>query len=264
MEPRALFTYVVAGMFLLFVAGIVTAAAIDSVAGTWFRGWLPDSWSLQWYRYAFEDLDLARVLTTTAVVCVTVTAIALIVGTPAAYALARVRWPGRPLVMTILVLPLLVPDITYGLPLATLLLTFHLSPWLPGVIVADLVPALPFVVLILTPFFEQIDPSLEGAARVLGSSPRQVFARVLAPLAAPGVLAAGLLVLVRTLALFELTFLTSGAATQTLIVALYAAVFGAGMRPEQAIDAMATIYMATTLVLLVPALRIIRPALRMR
>ena len=68
------------------------------------------------------------------------------------------------------------------------------------------------------------------------------------PLLTPGILAAVLLVLVRTIATFELTFLTSGPTSQTLVVALYYAVSAAGVRAGQSIDAMAVIYMLTTLV----------------
>ena len=62
-----------------------------------------------------------------------------------------------------------------------------------------------------------------------------------------GVLAALLLVLVRTVAMFELTFLTSGPTSQTLVVALYYAVFASGARAGQEVDAMAVVYMVTTL-----------------
>ena len=63
----------------------------------------------------------------------------------------------------------------------------------------------------------------------------------------------------RTLALFELTFLTSGADSTTLVVALYYAAFAPGIRPSQQIDAMAVVYMATSLVLLFAALRFVNP-----
>jgi putative spermidine/putrescine transport system permease protein len=56
-----------------------------------------------------------------------------------------------------------------------------------------------------------------------------------------------------------LTFLTAGAKTQTLVVALYYAAFAAGIRPGQSIDAMAVIYMLTTLILLLAALRFVNP-----
>jgi len=75
----------------------------------------------------------------------------------------------------------------------------------------------------------------------------------------PGVLAALLLVLVRTIGMFELTFLVSGPGSQTLVVALYYAVFASGVRAVQSIDAMAVIYMATTLVWLIVALRFVNP-----
>jgi putative spermidine/putrescine transport system permease protein len=63
----------------------------------------------------------------------------------------------------------------------------------------------------------------------------------------------------RTIAAFELTFLTSGPSSQTLVVALYYAVSAAGVRAGQSIDAMAVIYMLTTLVWLLVALRFVNP-----
>ena len=75
----------------------------------------------------------------------------------------------------------------------------------------------------------------------------------------PGMLAALLLVLVRTIAMFELTFLVAGPDTQTLVVALYYAVFAAGVRAGQSVDAMAMIYMAITVLWLLIALRFVNP-----
>ena len=128
-----------------------------------------------------------------------------------------------------------------------------------AVILANLIPAAPFVILVMTPFIEQIDPNLESAARVFGASTGRMFVHVLVPLLGPGILAASLLVLVRTIALFELTFLTAGPDSQTLVVALYYAVFAAGVRAPQSVDAMAMIYMAVTLVWLLIALRFVNP-----
>jgi len=111
----------------------------------------------------------------------------------------------------------------------------------------------------MIPFIEQIDPRIESAARVFGASTPKVFIHVLVPILLPGVLAALLLVLVRTIAMFELTFLVAGPGSQTLVVALYYAVFAAGVRAVQSIDAMAVIYMITTLVWLIIALRFVNP-----
>src|SRR5438045_1156775 len=69
----------------------------------------------------------------------------------------------------------------------------------------------------------------------------------------------GVVAIVRTIAMFELTFLVADANSTTLVVALFGDAFGAGIRPEQAIDAMAVIYTITTMSLLVVALIFVKP-----
>jgi putative spermidine/putrescine transport system permease protein len=188
-----------------------------------------------------------------------VVVLALVLGVPAAYTLARRDFRGKQLLMLLFLLPLMVPPITYGIPLATVLYKLRLAGTMNGVILANLIPAVPFVILVMTPFIEQIDRNLESAARLFGASTLQMFRYVLVPLLAPGILAASLLVLVRTIALFELTFLTAGPDSQTLVVALYYAVFAAGVRAPQSVDAMAMIYMVVTLVWLLIAMRFVDP-----
>ena len=134
-----------------------------------------------------------------------------------------------------------------------------LAGTMAGVVLANMVPALSFVIMVMIPFIEQIDPRVESAARVFGANTPRLFVHVLVPLLLPGVLAALLLVLVRTIAMFELTFLTAGPSSQTLVVALYYAVFSPGVRAVQSIDAMAVIYMVTALIWLVIALRFVNP-----
>ncbi len=153
----------------------------------------------------------------------------------------------------------MVPPITFGIPLASVLYHAGLGGSMSGVVLANLVPTVPFVILVMVPFIEQIDPRIEDAARVFGAGTGRLFAYVLLPLLAPGILAALLLVLVRTIAMFELTFFTAGPSSQTLVVALYYAVYAAGVRAGQSIDAMAVIYMLTTLVWLLVALRFVNP-----
>jgi putative spermidine/putrescine transport system permease protein len=135
----------------------------------------------------------------------------------------------------------------------------HIAGTIFGVILANMIPAVPFMILVMTPFIEQIDANLESAARVFGANTFKLFWHVLLPLLAPGILAASLLVLVRTIGMFELTFLTAGPDSQTLVVALYYAVFAAGVRAPQSVDAMAMVYMAVTLAWLLIALQFVNP-----
>ena len=258
-RPGSWLMYAFIIFFATLIGGIFFSVLLSSFANTWFGGWLPDSYSTKWYTFAVDEFTLWRVLRVTLIVAISVVILSLLVGVPAAYALARLEFRGKGLVFLLLLLPIMVPPITYGIPLATMLYEYDIAGRLIGVIIANLVPAFPFVVVIMVPFIEQIDPNLERAASMLGASRLQVFLRVLMPLAIPGVLAAGLLSLVRTIAMFELTFLTAGASSQTLVVSLYYATFSAGIRPTQSINAMAVIYMILTSSLLVVALRFINP-----
>lgn len=245
--------------FLINVGLIVASVATSSIARRWFNTWLPDGFTASWYLAAWKEFQLGSVLLVTVQIVLAVVVLAVLIGVPAAYALARREFPGKRLLMGLFLLPLMIPPITYGIPLATVMYQLNLAGTLTGVIIANLLPALPFVILVMTPFIEQIDTNLESAARVFGARSGQVFRHVLVPLLMPGILAASLLVLVRTISMFELTFLTGGPSTQTLVVALYYAVFAAGVRAPQSIDAMAIVYMAVTLTWLLIAMRFVSP-----
>ncbi|MFD4955692.1 ABC transporter permease [Streptomyces sp. NPDC058451] len=258
-RPGTWIAAVVFGVFFLQLAGVIGVPLVDSLGTRWFTSWLPEGWTTKWYGSAWREFQLGQVFWTTALVSVLVVVLSVVIGVPAAYALARRDFPGKKAVLLLFVLPILVPPLTYGIPLATVLYKFQLAGTLTGVVLANLVPSVPFVVLTMTPFIEQIDPRIEAAARMCGARTGSVLLRVLAPLLVPGILAASVLVLVRTVGMFELTFLTAGPDSQTLVVALYYAVFSAGIRTQQSIDAMAVMYTLSMLVLLVVALRFVNP-----
>jgi putative spermidine/putrescine transport system permease protein len=255
----ATLVWTVVGFFIVNLIAMIATVVVNSFGTRWFATWLPTGYTTRWYALAWNEFQLPDILLVTVQVVGAVVILSGLLGVPAAYAMARRDFPCKRAVMLLFLLPLMVPPITYGIPMATVLYQAHLAGSIWGVILANLVPTVPFVVLIMIPFVEQIDPRVESAARVFGAGLWRMFATILVPLLTPGILAALLLVLVRTVAMFELTFLTSGPTSQTLVVALYYAVFAAGVRPGQSVDAMAVVYMVTTLVWLLIALRFVNP-----
>jgi putative spermidine/putrescine transport system permease protein len=251
--------YLAIGLFTINLFGLVATVVIDSFGKEWFGTWLPLSFSTEYYTFVATDHDMTRLLFNTFCVAVVVTLIALIIAFPAAYVLARKDFRFKGLLTVFYLLPMLVPPMVYGIPLATILLRVGIGGGLPGVILVNLVPVVPFVILILTPFIEQVDISLESASRMLGANRFHTFRRVVLPLVIPGLLSAGLLSVVRTVAMFDLTFLVADARSQTLVVSLAADALSAGIRPNQSISAMAVIYMLTTMSLLVVALMFVKP-----
>ena len=246
-------------LFVLNLLAVIAAVIVNSLATRWLGTWLPVGWTTRWYFSAWKEFQLSSVVLVTFEIVFTVVIISGILGITAAYALARRDFPGKRLVVLLFLLPLLIPPLTYGIPLATVLYQLGLGGTFWGVVLINVVPSLPFVVLVMIPFIEQIDPRIEAAARVFGAGTTNLFLRILLPLLLPGMLAALLLVLVRTIAMFELTFLIAGPTTQTLVVSLYYAVFASGVRAGQSIDAMAVVYMITTLFWLVLALQFVNP-----
>jgi putative spermidine/putrescine transport system permease protein len=258
-RPAAWLVWGAVVFFFVNLFGVIGSVVVSSFGQRWFDTWVPDGYTTKWYSQAWSEFTLLQVITVTLEVSLLVVALSLVIGVPAAYVLARRSFPGKRLIYLVFLLPILMPPITYGIPLATVLYKYGFAGHLSGVVLANLVPSVPFVILTMTPFIEQIDPRIESAARMCGAGLRSVFLRVLAPLLLPGILASAILVLVRTVGMFELTFLTAGPDSQTLVVALYYSMSAAGIRAQQSVDAMAVIYTSMMLVLLVIALRYVNP-----
>lgn len=258
-SPWFLAFYLFVFAFTLNIMGIAGHVLVSSFAKSWFGGPLPASFTAEWYPYNFSFYGLGGLMAVTFEVVIAVMALSLSIGFLAAYALARVDFPGKRYLTVLFLLPVLLPQIAYGIPLATVLYRYGLGGTVAGVILANAVPMIPFAMFILMPFIEQIDRNMESSARVLGASRLAIIRRVLLPLSVPGLLTAGVLTLTSTVANFELTFLVSGAGSQTIVVALYYAMFAAGIRPTYSVDAMAVIYMVLVMIPLAVALRFVRP-----
>src|SRR3954463_9393857 len=177
------------GFFILNLLALIGTVLVSSFATRWLGTWLPVGWTPRWYSSAWDEFQLGDVLTVTFQIVFLVVFFSGLLGVPAAYALARREFPGKRLVMLLFLLPLLVPPITFGIPLATVLYQSGLAGSIAGVVIANLVPTVPFVILVMIPFIEQIDPRLETAARVFGADTPRLFVHVLLPLLLPGLAA---------------------------------------------------------------------------
>jgi molybdate transport system permease protein len=162
--------------------------------------------------------------------------ITLLVGTPAAYLLATRRFPGRPLVITLCELPLVLPPAVAGIGLLAAFgrlgllgdtldaLGVRIGFTQAAVVLAILFVAGPFYLRPAIAAFEAVDPTLLAAARTLGAGPGRTFLRVALPLAGSGLSAAAALSLARGIGEFGATIMFAGslqAVTQTLSLAIY-------------------------------------------
>ena len=159
------------------------------------------------------------------------TAIATVLGTMIALAMARGSFPGKRLLDGLLFLPVVIPEITQAISLAIffkvafdwihLLSGERVFPGFHTIIMAHVTFNISYVAIVVRARLADMDPTLEEAASDLGANPWQTFWRVTFPLILPGVIAGALLAFTLSLDDFVITFFTSGVGTTTLPVFVY-------------------------------------------
>lgn len=158
--------------------------------------WLPDDPTLGNYVRAFAEQPLPLYILNSAVVATLATLLSILVSALAAYALARLRIPGRALILAALVAVSTFPLITLMVPLFQLMRALGILNTYLALILPYAVLNLPVCTLVLTSFFEGIPQDLENAAMIDGCTRLGALWHVIVPLAAPGVFTAAILAFV--------------------------------------------------------------------
>jgi putative spermidine/putrescine transport system permease protein len=223
-------TALVAGVVLFLAAlPILTMIAMSFSAADTLE-FPPHAYSLHWYRAAWhsfvspdatDTLSMGAALSTSLVVALSTMLIATLISVPAAYALSRYRFRGKPVVEQLVALPLVYPLVMLGL---SLLLVFNALPVELGVgrlIIAHVILALPFTVKNCAASVASIGPEFEEAALVMGASPGRALVDVVLPLMRPGMLAGMLFAFIVSFNEFTVTFFLYSIDTMTLPVWLY-------------------------------------------
>ncbi len=255
---KIIFGFAIAA-YIAIVLGIILTVVVNSFGKAWYGGILPKKFTFDWYKTVAFEHDIPKLMYVTFVTAIADVVISLFIAFPAAYALARNDFRGKALLMALFMLPMIVPPMAYGIPLAMMAYKARLASKVLGVVLVNLVPIVPFMILVLTPFIEQVSTNLESAAKMLGAKKGTIFFKILIPLTVPGILTAGILSLVKSISLFDLTYLIAGGGNQTIVVALYSDAYAAGSRAPQAVDALAVVYFLISFTCLVVSLRFVSP-----
>jgi multiple sugar transport system permease protein len=157
---------------------------------------LPRAISGDNYTAIFKNNDFVRSLVNSIGICAISTVIALLFGTMAAYAIARLDFPGKKTIVGAALLIAMFPQIALVTPLFKIETTLGLfDTWL-GLIIPYITFALPLSIYVLSAFFREIPWELEKAAMMDGATPYQAFRRIITPLAMPGIFTAAILVFI--------------------------------------------------------------------
>ena len=157
---------------------------------------IPSSPTLDNYRGIFRGNFFSSALINSVGIGVLTTVIAVVVGAMAAYAVARLEFPGKRLLIGAVLLISMFPAISLVTPLFNIERRIGLFDTWPGLIIPYITFALPLSIYTLSAFFREIPRDLERAATMDGATPAQAFRKVIAPLAAPGIVTTAILVFI--------------------------------------------------------------------
>jgi multiple sugar transport system permease protein len=172
--------------------------------------YIPRQYTLDHYIELFRRRPFFSYILNSLLVAVLSTALCLLVGTPAAYALARLKLPGEQVILALVLIVTLFPYILLFLGLLEMIRAFGVGNNYLALIVPYTAINLPLTILVMRSFFQQLPRDLEDSARVDGYSTTQMLTQILLPLTAPALATTGILAFIFAWNefIFALTFIT--------------------------------------------------------
>jgi putative spermidine/putrescine transport system permease protein len=215
----------------------------------------PTHYSLDLYRDYFGSADWLTVTWRSGRNAVLAALLALLAGVPGAYALARTRFPGRQLLVTLILSPILIPIVVISLGLYLYYLKIALTGTVTGIVLAHAMYVTPFVIITMAAGINQLDERLETAATIMGATQARVFRAVVLPQLTPSLVSAALFAFLMSFDEVVIAWFITGPGTMTLPVKMYSSI-----RWENApvLAAVATILIAVSVAVCLAAAALMR------
>lgn len=240
-SPLGIATTLVYLFLYLPIVVLVTLSFNSSRFSTIWQGF---TW--RWYALAWRDAELIASLRVSLIVGFITTLIATTVGSAAAIGLARHRIKFKRAAETLVLLPVIIPEIVIGFATAALFGVVGVAFGLSTIIAAHVAFSISYVVFLVRAKVVNLDQSLEEAALDLGATRWQAFRKVTLPLILPAIISAGLLVFTLSLDDYVITSFVAGPGSATLPLKIYSMV-KTGVTPE--INAISTVLLVVTVIL---------------
>lgn len=205
--------------FILAPIAVTVAVAFTTAP---YLAFPPVGFSLEWFQRALASQEFIDGLVLSLQVGVLATAGAVILGTAAAFGLARADFPGQAAVRALMLSPLVFPMLVTGIAFLQFFnaLQFRAVFW--QLVIAHIVITLPYVMRTVTASLQMIDERLSAAARVLGAGPYETLFKVTLPLAANGIVAGAVFAFVTSFDNFPVSMWLVNAEYRTLPLTLFA------------------------------------------
>lgn len=206
-----------------------------------------EGFTLHWYYELFQDQEVMIAVKNSLIIAFVSTIVSTVIGTFAALALQRYRFPGYTFSESTLYIPVIIPEVVMGISLLAFFALIKFSLGLTTITLAHIAFNIPFVALVVRARLHGFDKSIEEAAMDLGANEITTFRRVTLPTIMPGVLAGALLAFTLSLDDYVITYFTAGPGSTTLPLRIYSMVRFA-VTPK--VNALSTLWVLAIFVIL--------------
>lgn len=212
----------VAALAYLFLVGPIVIVVGAAFSDTTFLTFPPQGLTLRWFANAWETTAFRSTFLTSLQVATLATTLALLIGVPAAYALARHRARLPPVLATVFVLPILIPEIVFGFSMLRSVSVGAGVPVFAALVLGHTLLVLPYAVRVTAASLASFDFAAEEAAISLGAPPLRAFLLVVLPNIRGGVIAAFVLAFITSLNDVSISLFLTGPGVSTLPIQLLA------------------------------------------
>lgn len=177
-----------------------------------------------WYDVLFHDTDVQMATQNTLIVAAVSTLVATIIGTLAALAMQRYRFPGYDTSEAVMYIPIVIPEVVMGISLLVFFVLVNVKLGLLTITLSHIAFNIPFVALVVRARLHGYDNAIDEAAMDLGANEMTTFWRVTLPTIMPGILAGAMLALTLSLDDYVITYFTAGPGSTTLPLRVFSMV----------------------------------------
>jgi spermidine/putrescine transport system permease protein len=217
---RSYWPSIITACVLVFFYAPIVVLVLNSFNASRFGGrW--EGFTFSWYAKLWAAEDVWEALSTSLKIAVLASFSAMLLGTLAAFALHRFRTRFQKTHLSLVTLPLLMPDILMGMSLLLFFVALGVDTGFTTIWIAHVTFCVSYVSMVVLARLQDFDFHLVEAARDLGASSWQTTWRVILPMLAPGIIAGGLLAFTLSIDDYVITFFVQGPGTTTLPLRIY-------------------------------------------
>ena len=214
--------FIILAVFILFFYGPMLNMCMLAFANTYeVPAVIPQEWGLKWWKFVFQQDNLVSSIVQSFLVAIITTLASMVLCIPAAYSLARFKYPGRKVFMLSFLLTNAFPKLGIYTSIAILFYKYNLMGSLLGVVIIHMINSMMFMVWLPSSAFRAVHRQQEEAARDVGAGPLRTFFKVTLPMAMPGISVATLYTFLGSMEEAQGTMLVGLAKIKTMPVEMF-------------------------------------------